>query len=120
SLLKKLAEAEQQVLAFKADMPKNDQEIAMLRTQVTTAQKELVAAHEKNTLLQAELGTVQKKVDEYTKQIQQYKTDKTASVEEKRRMEEENRLLQGIVMRVLEEDANRASRRILVQKETDR
>lgn len=120
SLLKKLADAEQQILTFKADMPKKDQEIAMLRTQVTTAQKELVASQEKNTLLQAELGTVQKKVDEYTKQIQQYKTDKTASVEEKRRMEEENRMLQGIVMRVLQEDANRAQKRKIVQKELDR
>jgi tetratricopeptide (TPR) repeat protein len=120
SLLKKLAEAEQQILAFKTDMPKKDQEIAMLRTQVTNAQRELVASQEKNTLLQAELGTVQKKVDEYTKQIQQYKTDKTASVEEKRRMEEENRMLQGIVMRVLQEDANRAQKRKIVQKELDR
>jgi Flp pilus assembly protein TadD len=120
SLLKKLADAEKQILTFKADMPKKDQEIAMLRTQVTDAQKALTASQEKNTVLQAELGTVQKKVDEYTKQIQQYKTDKTASVEEKRKMEEENRMLQGIVMRVLQEDANRASRRKLVQKELDR
>jgi tetratricopeptide (TPR) repeat protein len=119
-LLKKLQEAEKQIFAFKADIPKKDEEITSLRTQVTDAQKALAASQQKNTTLQAELTTVQKKVDEYTKQIQQFKTDKTASLEEKRRMEEENRLLQGIVMRVLEEDANRASRRILVQKEMDR
>ncbi len=120
ALLAKLAAAEQQVLTFKADMPKKDQEIASLKTQVTETSKALAASQEKNTILQTELTTVQKKVDEYTKQIQQYKTDKTASVEEKRKMEEENRMLQGIVMRVLQDDANRASRRKIVQKELDR
>lgn len=120
ALIAKLAAAEQQVLTFKADMPKKDQEIASLKTQVTETSKALAASQEKNTLLQTELTTVQKKVDEYTKEIKQYKTDKTASVEEKRKMEEENRMLQGIVMRVLQDDANRASRRKIVQKELDR
>ena len=59
-------------------------------------------------------------VDDYTKQIQQFKTDKTASAEERKKMEDENKLLQGIVMRVLQEDANRSQRKKMVQKELDR
>ena len=120
SLLKKLGDAEKMILTFKADIPQKDAEIAALKKQVTDTQKALDASQEKNNSLQTEVGELRKKVDDYTKQIQQFKTDKTASAEERRKMEEENKLLQGIVMRVLQEDANRSQRKKMVQKELDR
>ena len=120
TLLKKLADAEKQVLTFKSDAPEKDKEIASLRSQVQDVQKQLTASNDKNATLQSEVATLQTKVSEYTKQIQQYKTDKTASVEDRKKMEEENKMLQGIVMRVLQEDANRTQRRKLVQMEMDR
>jgi tetratricopeptide (TPR) repeat protein len=107
-------------LNFKTESPQKDAEITALRKQVTETQRALDASQEKNTTLQTEVGDLRKKVDDYTKQIQQFKVDKTASAEERRKMEEENKLLQGIVMRVLQEDANRSQRKKMVQKELDR
>ena len=120
TLLKKLGEAEKQILSFKTDAPKKDEEVVALRQQVTEVQKELAVSKEKNATLQNEIGGLQKKVAEYTKEITQYKADKTASAEDRSKMEAENKLLQGIVMRVLQEDANRAQRKKMLQKEMDR
>ena len=120
NLLKKLGDAEKLILNFKTESPQKDAEITALRKQVTETQRALDASQEKNTTLQTEVGDLRKKVDDYTKQIQQFKIDKTASAEERRKMEDENKLLQGIVMRVLQEDANRSQRKKMVQKELDR
>lgn len=120
NLLKKLGDAEKQILAFKTDAPKKDEEIAALKKQVTDIQKELGATQEKNTTMESELAKLQAKVTDYTKELQQAKTDKTTSLEERKKMEEENALLNGIVMRVMKEDANRAVRRKIIQKELDR
>ena len=120
SLLKKLADAEKQVLAFKSGTNARDTEVMLLRKQVTEAQKALTASNDKNATLQTEIGELQKKVADYSKQIAQFKADKTASAEERKKMEDENRLLQGIVMRVLQEDANRAQKKKLIQSEMAR
>ena len=83
-------------------------------------QKGFTASTEKNASLQTEIGELQKKVAEYSKQISGFKADKTASLEEKQKMESENKLLQGIVMRVLQEDANRSIRKKMIQSEISR
>ena len=120
TLLKKLGEAEKQIISFKSDAPKKEEEVVALKQQVTDVQKALAVSQEKNATLQNEIGGLQKKLAEYTNEITQYKADKTASAEDRRKMEEENKLLQGIVMRVLQEDANRAQRKKMLQKEMDR
>ena len=116
-LLKKLGEAEKQILNFKSTGGSRDQQLEALRKQVADTQKALDSSGEKNVTLQAEIGELQKKVGDYSKQIAQFKADKTASLEERQRMESENKLLQGIVMRVLQEDANRAQRQKMIQTE---
>lgn len=120
TLLKKLGEAEKQILSFKTDAPRKDEEVVALKQQVTEVQKALAISQEKNATLQNEIGSLQNKVGEYTKEITQYKADKNASAEDRSKMEAENKLLQGIVMRVLQEDANRAQRKKMLQKEMDR
>ena len=120
ALLKKLGDAEKQILTFKADSVDKEQAIANLQKQVADSQKALVSSSEKNSSLTLEVTELQKKVGDYSKQIQQFKADKTASADEQKRMTEENRLLQGIVMRVLQEDANRAQRKKMIQKEVDK
>ncbi len=120
NLLKKLGDAEKQIFAFKSDAPQKDREIEMLKKQVTDTQKALVSSQDKNTELQTQITDLQKQVGDYTKQIQQFKTDKTASADDQRKMEQENKLLQGIVMRVLQEDANRSQRKKMLQKELER
>ncbi len=120
ALLKKLGDAEKQIIAFKTEGPKKDAQITDLTRQVTDAQQALAASQQQNTALQTEVGLLHKQVRDYTKQIQQAKVDKSASVEDRRKMEEENKLLQGIVMRVLQEDANRSQRKKMIQKEMDR
>ncbi len=117
SLLKKLGDAEKQILTFKSTGGSRDAQLEALRKQVTDTQKALSSSGEKNSSLQAEIGELQKKVADYSKQIAQFKTDKTASLEERKKMEDENRLLQGIVMRVLQEDANRSIRKRMIQSE---
>ncbi len=119
-LIKKLGEAEKQIMNFKVDSAEKEQALASLQKQVTDSQKALLASNQTGTKLTAEIGELQKKVGDYSKQIQQFKTEKTASTEEQRKMTDENRLLQGIVMRVLQEDANRAQRKKMIQKEMDK
>jgi tetratricopeptide (TPR) repeat protein len=120
SLLKKLGEAEKQIVAFKADAAAGGSDVIALKKKVADTAKALTASTEKNSVLQAEIGELQKKVGDYSKQIAQFKADKSASLEERRKMEDENKLLQGIVMRVLQEDANRAQRKKMVQNEINR
>ncbi len=120
SLLKKLGEAEKQILSFKTSGTDRDKELALLRKQVTDAQKALDTSDKKNATLQLEIGELQKKVADYSKQIAQFKADSKASAEERKKMEDENRLLQGIVMRVLQEDANRAQRKKMIQSEVSK
>lgn len=119
-LLKKLGEAEKQILTFKADSVDKGQAIAALQKQITDSQNALALSNEKGTKLTTEVGELQKKVGDYSKQIQQFKADTRTSLEEQKNMTEENRLLQGIVMRVLQEDANRAQRKKMIQKEMDK
>lgn len=120
NLLKKLGDAEKQILNFKADSVEKEQAIAALQKQVTESQKALLVSNEASSKLTTEVTELQKKVGDYSKQIQQFKAEKTASAEDQRKMTEENRLLQGIVMRVLQEDANRAQRKKMIQKEMDK
>ena len=120
TLIKKLGEAETQILTFKSDSVDKENAIAALQKQVADSQKALALSTEKGTKLTTEVGELQKKVGDYSKQIQQFKADTKASAEEQKSMVEENRLLQGIVMRVLQEDANRAQRKKMIQKEMDK
>ena len=120
SLLKKLSEAEKQILTFKSEPGLRDARVAELRKQITETQNGLAASTEKNSTLEVEIGDLKKKIGDYSKQIAQFKTDKTASQEERQKMENENKLLQGIVMRVLQEDANRAQRKKMIQSEVSR
>ena len=54
-------------------------DLTSLKKQVTDTQHALDQTQEKNTTLQTEVGELRKKVDDYTKQIQQAKVEKTAS-----------------------------------------
>ena len=119
SLLKKLGEAEKQILTFKSGGSR-DTDLAALRKQIIDTQKALTTSDQRNSTLQSEIGELQKKVTEYSKQISQFKADKTASAEERKKMEDENHLLQGIVTRVLQEDANRALRKKMIQGEVSK
>jgi tetratricopeptide (TPR) repeat protein len=119
NLLKKLGELEKQVLTYKAGDTR-DSELATLRKQITDTQKALVSSDQKNSAFQVEIGELQKKVSDYSKQITEFKADKKASAEERKRMDDENKLLQGIVMRVLQEDANRSQRKKMIQGEVSK
>ena len=119
-LLKKLGEAEKKILTFTSTGGSRDQQLEALRRQVTDTQKSLSSSDEKNSTLQVEIGELQKKVGDYSKQIAQFKADKTASLEERQKMESENKLLQGIVMRVMQEDANRTQRKKMIQAEVSK
>ena len=116
-LLKKLGDAEKQILSFKSTGGSRDAELVALTKQVTDAQKGLLASNQKNATMQVEIAELQKKVTEYGKQISEFKADKKASAEERKKLDDENRLLQGIVMRVLQEDANRNQRKKMIQEE---
>lgn len=118
-LLKKLGIAEKEILNFKSTGSR-DADLAALRKQITDTQKALTASDQKNATLQVEIGELQKRVADYSRQISQFKADKTASAEERKKMEDENRLLQGIVTRVLQEDANRAIRKKMIQGEVSK
>jgi Flp pilus assembly protein TadD/septal ring factor EnvC (AmiA/AmiB activator) len=116
NLLKKLGDLEKQIATYKAG-DNRDSELAMLRKQISDTQKALVSSDQKNTAMQVEITELQKKVTDYSKQIAEFKADKKASAEERKKMEDENKLLQGIVMRVLQEDANRSQRKKMIQAE---
>ncbi len=119
NLLKKLGDAEKQILAFKSTGSR-DKDLAALKMQIVESQKALTTSDQKNASLQAEIGELQKKVTEYSKQINQFKADSKASAEERKKMEDENKLLQGIVVRVMQEDANRSQRKRMIQDEVSK
>ena len=117
SLLKKLGEFEKQILDFRSTDGSRDSQLTLLRKQVTDTQRALETSDVRNSTLQAEIAELQRRVGDYSKQIAQFTADKKASAEERQKMESENKLLQGIVMRVLQEDANRAQRKKMIQTE---
>lgn len=114
SLMAKLADAETTIRSFKAEGEKKDQEIAALKKEVGTVREQLAAAKQESAEYQRQMADLQVKLEESGKQLAAAKAENAASAAEKKKMQEENGILRGIVLRQQKEEAVRSKTRKLL------
>ena len=114
SLMAKLADAEKMITSFKAEGAQKDQEIAALKKEVGTVKEQLAAAKQESADYQRQMADLQVKLEESGKQLAAAKAENAASAAEKKKMQEENGILRGIVLRQQKEEAVRSKTRKLL------
>ncbi len=116
-LMAQLADAEKQITDLKSDGQQKDAAIADLKKEVGSVKQQLADAKKQSAEYQTHMGDLQAKLDETQKNLATMKTDNAASVAEKKKMQEENDILRGIVLREMKEQARRDQTRKLVLDE---
>lgn len=106
-LMAKLQEAEKQVATFKAEGVEKDKKIAELTKEVTTVRGQLVDVQKQSADYQAQMNDLRTQLETQAKDLATVKADATAGVAERKKLEEENDLLRGIVLRQQKEQARR-------------
>ena len=114
----KLAEAEKTIAQVRADGVKKDQEIAALRKETSSLKEQLAQAQKESGDYQRQMATLQQKLTEANTQISQMKADNAKSLAERNRLQEENQILRGVVLRQQKEEARRAQTKKLVSRRT--
>jgi Flp pilus assembly protein TadD len=117
TLMAKLADAEKSITQFKAEGAQKDQEIAALKKEVGSVKEQLAQAKQESADYQRQMADMQVKLEESGKLLAQAKADNAASVAEKKKMQEENTILRGIVLRQQKEEAVRAKTRKMLLAE---
>ena len=114
SLMARLAETEKSVANFKAEGEEKDRQIMALKKEVGSVKEQLAQARTESANYQRQMGDLQAKLEEQGKQLAQAKTDSTAGSAERKKMQAENDILRGIVLRQQKQEAVRAQTRKLV------
>src|SRR5205085_10850580 len=91
-----------------------DEEIAALKKEVGSVKDQLARAQKESRDYQNQMADLQQKLENTNKQLAQAKADNTASAAEKKKMQEENGILRGIVLRQQKEQARRDQTKKLV------
>ena len=115
-LTQKLGTAEQAIREFSAEMPKKDEQIAMLKKDVGMVKDQLESARLQNKDFQVSIADLQSQLDSSGSELQQMKAE-GGNPGERKRISEENDLLRNIVLRELKETAKRAQAKKLVMSE---
>ena len=119
ALAQKLAEAESSIKQFKLDAPKKDEQIANLKKEVGETRQLLVATQKQNTEYKSSMADLQGQLDTANARMTAMQSS-SATPEEKKKFNEENDLLRGIVIRQLKEQARREQAKKLVMTELQR
>ncbi|MCE9610653.1 MAG: tetratricopeptide repeat protein [Chthoniobacter sp.] len=114
ALMAKLTEAQKQITNFKAEGAEKDQQIAALKKEVSSVKEQLAQARAESANFQKQMGDMQAKLEEQGRVLAQVKAENVASVAEKKKMQVENDILRGIVLRQQKEEAKRAAIKKLV------
>jgi tetratricopeptide (TPR) repeat protein len=117
SLMVRLGEAEKTVTQVRADGVKKDQEIAALRKEATSLKEQLSQAQKESGDYQRQMAALQQKLNDANTQIGQMKADNAKSLAERTRLQDENQILRGVVLRQQKEEARRAQTKKLVLAE---
>lgn len=120
ALMAKLSEAEKTISNFKVEGVKKEEEIAGLKKEVTSVRKQLAEAQKESAGYQIKMGDLQTKLEAQSKELTLAKTDASTSVAERKKLQDENGVLRGIVVRQMKEQARRDQTRKLVLGELGR
>ena len=113
-LMARLAETEKSVANFKAEGEEKDKQIAVLKKEVGSVKEQLAQARTDSANYQKQMGDLQGKLEEQGKQLATAKTENAASTAEKKKMQAENDILRGIVLRQQKQEAVRSATKKLV------
>lgn len=113
-LMAKLEAAEKQITQFKADGIEKDKVITDLKKEVGTVKQQLADTQKQSEQYQLQMGELKTKLEATAQQLAQAHTDSSAGATERKKMQDENDLLRGIVLRQMKEQARRDQTRKLV------
>ncbi|MHA3773953.1 tetratricopeptide repeat protein [Verrucomicrobiota bacterium sgz303538] len=113
-LMAKLEAAEKQITQFKADGIEKDKVITDLKKEVGTVKQQLADTQKQSEQYQLQMGELKTKLEATAQQLAQAHTDSAAGTTERKKMQDENDLLRGIVLRQMKEQARRDQTRKLV------
>lgn len=113
-LMAKLGEAEKQIGQFKLEGAEKDRTIATLKTDLGSVQTQLAESQRQSQTYQVKMGDMQTQLDTTAQQLKLAMADNTTGQQERKKMQEENDLLRGIVLRQMKEQARRDQTRKLV------
>ncbi len=114
SLMAKLADTEKAVANFKAEGEEKDKQIAALKREVGSVKEQLAMARTESANYQRQMGDLQAKLEDQGRQLSQVKADNAAGTAERKKMQVENDILRGIVLRQQKQEAVRAATKKLV------
>ena len=114
SLMARLAETEKSVANFKAEGEEKDKQIAALKKEVGSVKEQLAQARTDSANYQKQMGDLQSKLEEQGRQLATAKAESAASATEKKKMQAENDILRGIVLRQQKQEAVRSATKKLV------
>ena len=114
SLMAKLADTEKAVANFKADGEEKDKQIAALKREVGSVKEQLAMARTESANYQRQMGDLQAKLEDQGRQLSQVKADNASGTAERKKMQVENDILRGIVLRQQKQEAVRAATKKLV------
>ncbi len=114
SLMARLAETEKSVANFKAEGEEKDKQIAALKKEVGSVKEQLAQARTDSANYQKQMGDLQSKLEEQGRQLATAKAENAASAAEKKKMQAENDILRGIVLRQQKQEAVRSATKKLV------
>jgi Flp pilus assembly protein TadD len=120
TLMAKLADAQKSVAQFKTEGVEKDKQIAELKTEVSNVKQQLEATKKQSADYQQKMGDLQEKLEQTAKQLADTKSEGTESVAEKKKMQEENRILRDIVLREQRKEADRQAMKKIVLGELNK
>ena len=113
-LMAQLADAEKAIADFKADGAQKDATIADLKKDLGSVKQQLTDAKKESADYQNRMADMKAKLDATATDLTTAKADNTTVTADKKKMQDENELLRGIVMREMKEQARRDQTRKLV------
>jgi tetratricopeptide (TPR) repeat protein len=114
ALMAKLADAEKTITQFKTEGVKKDEEIAGLRKEMTSVKKQLADAQKQSADYQTQMADLQTRLEVQSKELLQTRSDAKTTLAERKKLQEENEVLRGIVVRQMKEQARRDQTKKLV------
>jgi len=114
ALMAKLSDAQKSVAQFKAEGVEKDKQIKDLTKEVLSVREQLDHAKKESADYQQKMGDLQAKLEDSAKQLAAAKAENVESVAEKKKMQEENQILRGIVLRQQKKEAERTAMKKIV------
>ena len=120
TLMAKLSDAQKSVAQFKTEGAQKDKQIADLKKEVTSVKQQLEDTKKQSADYQKQMGDLQEKLEDTAKQLAEAKSSDTENAAEKKKMQDENRILRDIVLREQRKEADRQAMKKVVLGELNK